>query len=345
MDSSKNKLNRILSIGFSANIRSFFIFLRGFIMSRKAISIWTAFAFGLVLVFNAFPGFAQTKQGLRSPETKPRTRTLKPKDPSWISDRAYFQSGYLGEEVEPVGELIAGMKHRIVYSINDFVFAEFEEESRPRVGDMYLVVENHDVVRHPNKVFGFTDTDEIDGFDGDYTGEFAYELKIRPDRVGIKFKVKGVVKVLDLNSDGEVAKLVVVENYYPLGKDDLLVPFPQHKPEMVKTSYVPPAKDIHGFIVGDRDNTLIGGQGEELYIDVGAAQNVEPGDRFEVYIVPDSNLEYYDVGKQNLFFDNPDLTPHVIGDLLVISVQETSATTIVISSSESLLPGQKIRSK
>ncbi len=314
-------------------------------MSRKAISFWTALVFGLVLFFNAFPGFAETKKGERSPQTKPKIKTTKPKDQSWISYSAYFQTGYLGEEVEPLGELIAGMKHRIVYSTNDYVFAEFEEEARPKVNELYVVVESKDVVRHPNKVFGFTDDDEIDGFDGEYTGEFAYEIKIRPDRVGTKYKVKGVARVVDLNSDGEVAKMRIMENYYPLVQGDLLVPFPQHKPKMIQTSYQPANKDIHGFIVGDKDNTLIGGTGEELYIDVGAAQGVEPGDRFEVYIIPDTDMDYYTDAKLKYFFGSPDLTPHVVGDLLVVSVQEETATVIVLNSTESLLPGQKIRSK
>ena len=307
-------------------------------MSRKALSFWTALIFGLVLILNAFPGFAQTMQSQRAPQTKPKVRTIKPKDPTWISYAAYFQTGYLGEEVEPVGELIAGMKHRIVYSTNDFAFGAFEEEFRPRIGDLYVVVEDNNVsVRHPQKLFGTTDTDEVDELDGPYTGEFAYEFWVRQDRVGYKYKVKGVVKVVDISSDREVAKLRVVENYYPLMQDDLLVPFPQHKPQMVKTSSVPSNKDIHGFIVGDKDGTLISGyQGEEVYIDVGAAQNVDPGDRFEVYIIPKS-------GQWS--FGSRALTPHVIGDLLVISVQEESSTVVVINSTEPLFPGQKIRSK
>lgn len=304
-------------------------------MSRKAISIWISLVFGLVLIFNAFPAFAQTKQGQRSPQTKPQIKMKKSKDPSWISNQAYFQTGFLGEEVEPVGELIAGMTHRFVYSTNDIAFAEFEEESQPKAGDMYLVVENHEVVRHPNKVFGFGGSSEVSDLAGDYNGEFAYELKIRPDRVGYKYKVKGVVKVLDLNSEGEVAKLVVLENYYPLVNEDLLVPFPQHKPKMIKTSYVPSNKDIHGFIVGNKDSTLFSGSGVEVYLDVGAAQNVDPGDRFEVYIVP--SVEGW--------FSDQELTPHVIGDLLVVSVQEESATAIVINATQPLLAGQKIRSK
>ena len=304
-------------------------------MSRKALSCWTALIFGLVLILNAFPGFAQSMQGQRAPQTKPKVHTTKPEDTTWITYSAYFQTGYLGEEVTPVAVLTAGMKHRFVYSINDYAFAEFEEGSQPRIGDLYLVVDNHETVRHPNRLFGLADKREIDDLDGPYAGEFAYQIGFRKDRIGYRYKIMGIVKVLDLNSNGDVAKLRVLESYYPLEADDLLVPMPQHKPEMVKTSYVPPSKDIHGFIAADKDNTLLSAQGDEVYIDVGAAQNVEPGDRFEVYIVPIT--EYW--------FSTRELTPHVIGDLLVISVQEKTATAIVINSTEPLLPGQKIRSK
>lgn len=261
------------------------------------------------------------------------------KTDTWVTYPTYFRMGHVGEEVEPVGEVIQGMRHHIAFSPVQFIFAEFEEVDdggvNVKVGDRFRVVVNNETVRHPKTTFGITDTSEVNSLDFGYDGEFAYSIELRPDAVGLKFTINGIVEVVDLAVEGRVAKLKIIEGFHAVQVGDWLVPMPREKPKMVKLNHQPQAKNIQGFLVAnDRTSSVFSSYGDEVYIDKGAVDNVAIGDHFEVYIVPE---------REGWFAD--DLPPHVIGELVVLSTQEDSATAVVVNQTEPLLPGHKVRSK
>lgn len=295
-----------------------------------------------VVLSQGIVGQSQTGTQGGSEEKKKREIKVKGfnKADTWIPYKNYFQRGFVGQEVEPVGKIIQGLRHHIAFSPVQYIFVEFEHgDDGPhpvdvKVGDRFRVVDQSETMRHPKKTFGITDEDEVDSMDFGYQGEFAYSLEFRKDEVGRKLRVKGVVEVVDLAPEGSVAKVKVLEGFDVMAVGDWLVPMPREKPEMVKINYQPPAKDIHGFLVGNQRTSIMSSAGDEVYIDKGAADNVAVGDRFEVYIVPE---------REEWFAK--ELTEHVVGELVVISTQEHTATTLIVNQTEPLLPGQKIRSK
>ncbi|MGP0566808.1 MULTISPECIES: hypothetical protein [unclassified Nitrospina] len=283
----------------------------------------------------------QTGSQQQAKKKKKRVIRITPgkKTDTWVTYPTFFRMGHVAQEVEPVGEVIQGMRHHIAFSPIQFIFAEFEEVEdggvNVKIGDRFRVVVNNETVRHPKTTFGITDTSEVNSLDFGYNGEFAYSVEFRTDAVGKKFMINGVVEVVDLNSQGRVAKLKIIEGFQAIQVGNWLVPMPREKPEMVKLNHQPQAKDIQGFLVAnDRTSSVFSSYGDEVYIDKGAVDNVAVGDHFEVYIVPE---------REGWFVD--DLTPHVIGELVVLSTQEHTATAMVVNQTEPLLPGHKIRSK
>jgi len=293
-----------------------------------------------IVLSRGIVGATQTETEEDDGKYKKRKIKLKgfDKDKTWITYKNYFQRGFVGPEVEPVGEVVQGMRNHIVFTPVQYIFVEFETNDEDRVnvkvGDRFRVVDQSETQRHPNKTFGITDYSEVDDMNIGYIGEFAYALEFRQDPVGQKFKIKGVVEVVGLAPQGGVAKVKVLEGFAGIVVGDWLVPMPREKPDMIKVNYEPPVKNIRGFLLGNKNSRIISSFGDELYIDKGAADNVAVGDRFEVYIVP---------GREDWFGD--ELTEHVVADLMVISTQEETSTFIIINQTEPLLPGQKIRSK
>lgn len=340
-------------------------------MCRKARILWTvAVAVGLTL--NGLPVWAQgsdmesasNKHGVQVAKMNPlypvvlsrglvgQTDTEQPakkkreiriapgkKKDTWITYDTYFRLGHVGPEVEPVGQVVQGMRHHVAFSPIQFIFAEFEKDDNGqvhvKVGDEFRLVDDRETVRHPKLMFGITDRSEVNSLDFGYNGEFAYSLKFRKDAVGQKFVVKGVVEVVDIVPESGVAKLKVTRGFHAIVEGDWLIPMPREKPAMLKIKHEPQPKNVEGFLIGnDRTSSIFSSYGDEVYLDKGAMDNVAVGDRFEVYMVPERDGWF-----------GADLTTHVIGELVVLSTQENTSTARVINQTEPLLPGQKVRSK
>ena len=253
----------------------------------------------------------------------------------------YFKAGYVGEEMDPIGAVLGsrsprskgGMISKDAMSILDIVYIDIGQEDDIEVGDRLIVYSQDKEVRHPLKKFLFTFDREVDLLDNDYEGEFYYNaFAFRTDIAGNQIKVKGVIRILETSTI--TSKAVVEQSFNAIKEDDLLVPFPDQRPPMIAANYIPPKKDINGYIISSRGNTLMFTMNDVVYLDQGEADGVDQGDRFEVYAYPLTIDE-----------DEEDINPHVIGEIAVLSVQEDTSTGVVLMAIEPLFPGQKIRSK
>lgn len=253
----------------------------------------------------------------------------------------FFTAGYVGEEMDPVGGVLGnraarslgGMISHDAMTLTDTLYIDIGQEDDVEVGDRFIVYSQYHEVRHPLQTFFITFEREIDLLDGVYRGQYYRDaFGLRRDTVGNQIEVKGVIRVIETASI--TARAVVEQAFNPIHVDDLIVPFPERRPPMITMNYVPPKKDIQGYILANRGDNLMFTMTDVVFLDQGEEDGVEVGDRFEVYAYPLTIDE-----------DEDDINPEVIGEIAVISIQEDTSTGVVLNVTEPLIPGHKIRSK
>ena len=253
----------------------------------------------------------------------------------------YFTAGYVGDEMDPVGGVIGNrstrtfgdMVSRDALTFPDYLYIDIGQEDDVEVGDRFIVYSQYREVRHPLQTFFITFEREVDAIDGPYKEDFYWDpWSVEHDTVGNQILVKGVIRVVETASI--TSKAIVEKAFNQISVDDLIIPHPERQPPMVSINYVPPKKNNEGYIISNRGNNLIFTMNDVVYLDIGEEDGVDVGDRFEIYAYPLTIDE-----------DPEDINPDIIGEVTVISVQEETATGIVLNASEPLIPGQKIRSK
>lgn len=253
----------------------------------------------------------------------------------------FFTAGYVGEEMEPVGGILgnraaksyAGIISQDAMTLNDKLYIDIGQEDDVEVGDRFIVYSQYHEVRHPLKTFSITFEREIDWMDSNYRGEFYYDMfSARTDAAGSQILVKGVIRVIETASI--TSRAVVDQAFNPIQVDDLIVPYPDRRPPMIAINYVPPKKDIRGYILDSRGNSQMFSMNDVVFLDQGEEDGVDVGDRFEIYAYPLTIDE-----------DEDDLNPEIIGEIAVISIQEDTSTGVILSATEPIIQGHKVRSK
>jgi hypothetical protein len=253
----------------------------------------------------------------------------------------FFTAGYVGDEMDPVGGVLGnraarsmgGMISHDAMTLTDFLYIDIGQEDDVKVGDRFIIYSQYHEVRHPLQTFFITFEREIDLFDGGYRGRFYHNsFDIRHDIVGNQIKVKGVIRVIETASI--TSKAVVEKAFNPIKVDDLIIPYPERRPPMVAINYVPPKKDTQGYIIANRGDNLMFTMTDVVFVDQGEEDGVEVGDRLEIYAYPLTIDE-----------DEDDINPEVIGEIAIISIQEDTSTGVILSVTEPIIPGHKVRSK
>lgn len=253
----------------------------------------------------------------------------------------YFSAGFVGQEMEPVGGVLGnraarsrgGLISHDAMTVMDVLYIDIGQEDDVEVGDRFIVYSQYIDVRHPLQTFSITFEREIDLLDDEYRGVFYHDMFApRRDIVGNQILVKGVIRVIETASI--TSRAVVERAFNPIKVDDLIVAYPDRRPPMIALNYVPPKKDLQGYVISSRGNTLMFTMNDVVFLDQGEEDGVDLGDRFEVYAYPLTIDE-----------DEDDINPEVIGEIAVISIQEDTSTGVILNATEPIFPGHKIRSK
>ena len=253
----------------------------------------------------------------------------------------YFSAGYLGEELEPVGGVLGnraplsrgGLISHDAMTVTDSLYIDIGQEDDVEVGDRFIVYSQYKDVRHPLQTFSITFEREIDLLDGEYKDKYYHDMfAARHDIVGNQILVKGVIRVIETAS--VTSRAEVEQAFNPIKVDDLIVPFPDRRPPMIAMNYIPPKKDLKGYIISNRGNNLMFTMNDVVFLDQGEEDGVDLGDRFEIYAYPLTIDE-----------DEDDINPEVIGEITIISIQEDTSTGVILNAAEPIFPGHKVRSK
>jgi len=148
--------------------------------------------------------------------------------------------------------------------------------------------------------------------------------------IGIQHYFTGAVEILIQRPEFVLGR--VIGAYRPIKIGDLLMPY-KHKLHQVALHPSPPG--LEGRIIESEEHHGIFGENSIAFIDKGKNEGVEPG-------------QIYWVFKQEKYQINPDkqgqvtLTPVLLGELLVLHTENTTATVMITDSRSPIYAGAKI---
>ena len=94
-------------------------------------------------------------------------------------------------------------------------------------------------------------------------------------------------------------------------------------------------KHVDGFVLESKSDIMLNGIGNVVYIDVGKDDSIVPGHTFSIF---QYTRNAYDPDREEKV-----TIPGVnIGQLVVLSVEESTATGLVIKSSRQIEPGNVV---
>ena len=148
--------------------------------------------------------------------------------------------------------------------------------------------------------------------------------------IGIQHYLAGTVEITIKRPEFVLGRIVA--SFRPIKVGDLLIPYHRRLPrlEMQKSP-----EGLQGQIIESEEHQAIFGESAIAFIDKGNQEGVMPGQLYWIY-------------KQEQYRINPDdkydvtLTPVLLGELLVIHTEKTTATVMVTDSRNAIRAGDKI---
>lgn len=223
---------------------------------------------------------------------------LPEQEPVPIMDKySMLNAGFVSLE-ESRDRIVGSLEEKTIFGYDDIVYVQIRSKPDAAVGDKFLLYQPLERVRHP------------------VTGR----------NYGRLIKVLGILE-LTQKGGGNTFKARITLSFDAVVKGSMLTPY--QEPTLIYDTGENRAKDITGYILEVMDHRTINAQTDIVYLDKGAADGVEPGDRFFVY----------DRSRKRAFPRN------VIGEAQVFLVKERTATAVVRKSTNPLGKGYVVESK
>jgi LysM repeat protein len=206
------------------------------------------------------------------------------------------------EPILPHGTIFKVEGQKEMISTGDLVYIKPRENFALMPGDKYTVYRTLKPIKDSK-------TNEFIGFQHYFTGAVEIMIK-RPEFV--------------------VGRIVAT--YRPIKVGDLMMPYMSR---MQSISMAPSPPGLEGTIIGSEEHEGIFGENTIAFIDKGKSAGVEPGQLYWIF-------------KQEKYRLNPDkdneitLTPVILGELMVLHIENTTATVMITDSRRTIEPGARI---
>ena len=148
--------------------------------------------------------------------------------------------------------------------------------------------------------------------------------------IGIQHYLSGVLEITLKRPKFVLARIIA--SYRPIKVGDLLMPFERRLPRI---SVQQSPEGLRGQIIESEEHTAMFGEHAIAFINKGKQEGVVPGQLYWIY-------------KQDQVRINPDdkydvsLTPVLLGELMVLHIENTTATVIITDSRQAIHAGAKI---
>lgn len=218
--------------------------------------------------------------------------------PPMIDKYAMLSAGFVAREEGAKNVVVGGIEPKSLFGFNDTILVRMRSNDEVNIGDKMLIFEPYKRVRHP------------------VTGKDYGKLT----------KVLGILQVTAIEPSGILSGRIVL-SFDAIESGNMIDLYVE--PSLVYSSAEIKEKTIDGYILEVRDTRSINGQLDFVYLDKGALDGVEPGDRFTVYLVPNKR------GYPNKY----------IGEVQVFLVKERTSTAVVKKSTDAIAKGDRVTYK
>ena len=148
--------------------------------------------------------------------------------------------------------------------------------------------------------------------------------------IGIQHYLTGAVEIVIKRPDFVLGRIIA--SYRPIKLGDLLMPYHRRVPQ-ISINQSPPG--LEGTIIDSEEHQAIFGENAIAFIDKGRSAGVETGQLYWIF-------------KQDKYRINPEdksditLTPVILGELLVLHTENTTATVMITDSRTAIQAGARI---
>ncbi|MBI5181197.1 MAG: LysM peptidoglycan-binding domain-containing protein [Nitrospirae bacterium] len=219
-----------------------------------------------------------------------------------------FSSGFVVSRLEDKGVVVGSWDKKVILSDNDTIYINRKNNPAIANGEKYTVYKVIRQVKHP----------------------------ITEKKMGHLVKILGIVQITDVKKD--VATGTIIRSFDVIGYGDKLMPYKKTvvTDELLKEKAS--ARKLMGYIVEVKDEKIQNAQLDVVYIDKGTKDGVTIGNRF-VVVRPGIKTSRYSPGE------GMKLPGQIVGELKVISVNEGTATALVLNSVRTISKGDIVETK
>ena len=214
--------------------------------------------------------------------------------------------GFLMEKaIRPAGIIISTHQDRVMVGEDDIVYTDIGRLNGANVGDRFSIYKKMGAVSHPvtNVILG--------------------------DRV----LPLGELQLSEV--EDKASKAIITKSFLEIGAGSFLLPYRDRR---VTVPLKAADRDLVGYIVETQTGNLALAVGDVVYLDLGNAQGVQPGNL--LYIVRDVVLDQrYAVAKIEK------LPVDVVGALVVVQTGVNSSTAVIVKSVDTVYRGDRVELK
>jgi LysM domain-containing protein len=208
------------------------------------------------------------------------------------------------------------------------------EEAVPHHGTLFKVLDDVVLITTGNLVYIYPEPDAPRLSVGSKYTTFRTLNPIKDEEtnkyIGIQHLLSGIVEITSVETEFAIGK--VIYSYRDILIDDLLMPYEKRD---AKIPIKEGKQGLSGKVIKGEEDETITAQFSFIFFDKGEIDGVEPG-------------QFYSLYMQKTARPNPEsvrdvtLTPHRIGELIVLHTEQTTSTALVIQSDRQITPGDLI---
>ena len=148
--------------------------------------------------------------------------------------------------------------------------------------------------------------------------------------IGIQHYLAGAVEITIVRPDFVLGR--VIATYRPIKIGDLLMHYSRPLPQ-IQMQQSPAG--LEGQVIGSEEHQSMFGENAIAFIDIGEQEGVRPGQLYWIF-----KQEKYRINPKDS--NETTLAPVLLGELLVLHIEKTTATVLITDSLTAIEPGAKI---
>jgi hypothetical protein len=208
----------------------------------------------------------------------------------------------LEKDLKPAGFIIATNQNRQIVGEDDVVYTDVGRNSGAKVGELLSVYRKSEAISHPatNVILGH---------------------KIIP---------LGILRLSEV--EDKVSRGIVTKSYLEISPGSYLMPYRERRKDIFLRAA---ERELTGYIVGTQSGNKTIAAGDIVFLDLGRAHGVVPGNLLYVVrnVVPDQQYVTGSIDK---------LPVELLGAVVVVGTGENTSTALVVKSIDAIYRGDMV---